>query len=504
MKASIFIIERICGSVIVLLIAIVALAGCKGNGGTTDEDALAHREGTAVTVWTDSTEVFFEYAPMIAGQPADPWAIHVTRLADYSPIDTGALTLAFRGPGGEVYTTTSLGPARPGIFTPAPQLPKAGTYELVIDVVSPQLRDRVRSGSIQVYESEDRMPAPESDPGSAITFLKEQQWSIDFGVMRASEREIPYAVAVSGEIIPAAGHVAEVSAPVSGLALARVNLGAPASGDRVRAGQTLAVLAPTARDNSFAEAQANVVRLRREVDRLQRLYDAEAVPEKRLVEARHDLEIAEAALEAMGGDGGSDYTYTVRSPISGVVRSRHFVPGQQVEAGEPLFEVVDPSTAWLRLNLPARHAGVASGAESAVFIPEGSEIQFHTDRLISVGSVIDPESRTLPVILAVENGDGRLKIGQFVDAQLRVGDTTPGVSVPAGAVMNEDGQPVLYVQIGGESFERRSVVLGPTDGEYTIVLTGLAAGEHVVTEGGYQVYLASLGDSEIGDHGHPH
>ena len=68
----------------------------------------------------------------------------------------------------------------------------------------------------------------------------------------------------------------------------------------------------------------------------------------------------------------------------------------------------------------------------------------------------------------------------------------------------EDGQPVAYVQTEGESFERRPLGLGATDGSYTLVERGVEAGEYVVTTGAYQVYLASLSTGEIGDHGHPH
>jgi cobalt-zinc-cadmium efflux system membrane fusion protein len=60
------------------------------------------------------------------------------------------------------------------------------------------------------------------------------------------------------------------------------------------------------------------------------------------------------------------------------------------------------------------------------------------------------------------------------------------------------------VQTGGESFERRPLQLGSTDGEHTLVERGVQAGEHVVTAGAYQVYLASLGSSETAGHGHTH
>lgn len=491
------------GPTIVLLL--VVLAAC-GRGGTPaqQEDGHTHA-GIAVTIWTDKTEVFFEYPPMIAGAARVPWAIHLTRLGDFKPVTEGSLTLRFRKEAGQGYMVRSEAPTRPGIFVPAPSLPEPGVYRVIIDVDGPQLTDRIDAGRITVYASEAEVPHDDAaDAGNAISFLKEQQWPIAFGVARVDRRAVARTLVVHGTIHPAAGQMAEVAAPVSGLLLAEANLHAPAAGDPVRKGQTLAVIAPAAADNSYGEAKARVERLRREVDRLQRLFDAEAIPEQRLIETRHDLEVADAAFQAMGGSLEDGYNYPVRAPITGVVNARPMVPGARVEAGDRLFTIVNPSVVWLRLNLPARDAAQADAIKEVVFTVEGSEDAFRTRRVVSVGSVLDPDTRTLPVTLAVDNNNRRLKIGLFAEGQAFVGGETEGLALPNDAIQHEDGQPVTYVQTEGESFERRPLVLGATDGRYTLVERGLEAGEYVVTQGAYQVYLASLNTSEIGDHGHPH
>ena len=484
---------------------LVVLAGCSGGGTPAHQDEGHTHAATAVTVWTDKTEVFFEYPPMIAGVSA-PWAMHLTRLSDFKPVTEGSLTVRFRAQGGQGFMVKSEAPARPGIFVPAPRLPAPGVYRVIIDVESPQLTDRIDAGAITVYTNEAAVPHDEAaaDAGSAISFLKEQQWPIDFGVAKVERRGVARTLAVNGTIHPAAGQMADVAAPVSGLLLAQANLRAPAPGDPVRRGQALAVIAPGGGDNSFAEAKARVERLRREVDRLQRLFDAEAIPEQRLIEARHDLEVAEAAFEAMGGAAEDGYNYTIRAPITGVVNTRPMAPGARVEAGDRLFTIVNPAVVWLRLNLPARDAAQADAITAVAFTVEGGEERFRTRRVVSVGSALDPEARTLPVTLAVDNSDRRLKIGLFAEGQAFVGGQTEGVALPNEAIQHEDGLPVAYVQTEGEAFERRPLVLGATDGAYTLVESGLNAGEYVVIKGAYQVYLASLSTSEISDHGHPH
>lgn len=486
-----------------LVLVLAVLAGCS-RGGTTAQQDHTHAR-IAVTIWTDKVEVFFEYPPMIAGAAGAPWAIHLTRLSDFKPVTEGSLTLRFRGQAGQGFMVKSEAPVPPGIFVPAPRLPEPGVYRVIIDVDGPQLTDRIDVGQITVYATEAEVPhEDQAATSSAISFLKEQQWPLDFGVARVERRAVARALAVNGTIHPAAGQMAEVAAPVSGLLLAEANLRAPAAGDAVHRGQTLAVLAPTASDQSYAEAKARVERLQRAVDRLQRLFDAEAIPEQRLIEARHDLEVADAAFQAMGGSMEGGYNYLVRAPITGVVNARPMAPGARVEAGDRLFTIVNPSVVWLRLNLPARDAAQANAITAVAFTVEGDDQTFETRRVVSVGSVLDPDTRTLPVTLAVDNDDRRLKIGLFAEGQAFVGGEMEDLALPNDAIQHEDGQPVAYVQTEGESFERRPLALGATDGRFTLVERGVEAGEYVVTKGAYQVYLASLSTSEISDHGHPH
>ncbi len=489
----------------ILLLGLLTLTACSTDQAPAIvDDAPVLGGGGAITTWTESTELFFEYPAMIAGGPADSWAIHVTRMEDFSPILEGALILAFRSSDGTVFTTRSEAPARPGIYTPSPELPAPGTYDLVVDIEGPSLKDRLQTGQIIVYANESDLPFEDDAPSNSMSFLKEQQWPISFNTAKAALGEMHVSISVSGEIVPAAGRVAEVASPVSGLVIAGENINAPAPGDRVRKGQILITLAPTSQNNSYAGAKAEVERLARESDRLQRLFDAEAIPEKRLIEARYDLELAEAALNAMGGSTQDGYSYPLRAPISGAVQERMFTPGARIEIGQPAYRIVDPRLVYLKLRLPAQYAAVSGSFQSAQFTVEGTDRVYRSKRVVSTGSSIDPASRTLPVIMAVENADESLKIGHVAQASLSMDEVHTGVLIPNSAILKENGLSVAYVQTGGESFERRLLTLGPDDGVFTLVERGVDENDHVVTEGAYQVYLASLNTSEIIDHGHAH
>lgn len=479
-----------------------SVAGCSQNAPETEATADEPGISYAVTIWTEKTELFFEYPALIAGEAGGSWAIHLTVLDTFKPVTEGSLTLYFSDPDGNVVEFRSEVPVRAGIYTPSPTLPQPGAYELAMVVDSPQLQDRIEVGEVHVYGALGDVPEPDED-GGTISFLKEQQWPIDFSVVEAMQRDVETTVRVSGEIIPVTGRLAEVAAPMDGLVRALENVTAPVSGERVEAGQNLATLSPVAGDGSFAGVRALVDRLTRETVRAARLYEAEAIPEKRLIEARSELAAAESRLNAMGG-ASDGYNLIVSSPISGTVVSRHLSPGSRVEAGDVLFTIVDASEVWVRLRIPARYIDQASGATGATFTVEGGSRSFRADRIVATGLIIDPDSRSLPVTFLVDNADAGLKIGMLAQGYLSTGGSLSGIALPNGAIQNEDGVSVTYVQVGGETFERRVLRLGATDGVYTIVEDGIVEGEHVVITGAYQVYLGSLSTSDIATEGHMH
>ena len=96
----------------------------------------------------------------------------------------------------------------------------------------------------------------------------------------------------------------------------------------------------------------------------------------------------------------------------------------------------------------------------------------------------------------------KLKIGQMVEARIYTGPEKEALCVPAASVYNDEGRKVVFVQTQGESFEKRQVRTGSVYRGYVEILSGVAAGEHVVTKGVYFVKLAGT-STDIG-HGHTH
>ncbi len=495
----------------VALAAALPCAGC--DSPSTGEAAPAdhsHAGGGVVTHWTESLELFVEYPPHVRGIASDPWAIHLTWLADWKPVREGRLVLLLRGPGGAREEIVLAAPASPGVYAASPTLTETGTWRADLTLTARGAEHAIPVGQLRVFASEEALPHEvEQPPPGLIALPKEEQWAMPFQVEVAETRGIPSSIPVTGEVTAPVRGLAHVSTPVEGLLLLQGP--SPAPGEVVREGETLALIAPTSLDDSYARMRADVVEAEREADRTERLLAAGAISERRLEEARHNLEVARAAFEAVGGlssaegDGGSDpHVYPLRSPIGGVIADRHVAPGEHVAVGTHAFTVVRPDTLWFVARVPARHAEAAGEVRGAWFTVEGTTQAHAADRVVSVGTIIEAGSRTLPVRFAVANPDGALKVGMLAAGHLLLGEPVEGVAVPTPAILDEDGLAVVYVKLGGEAFQRRVVETGPSDGSWTIVHSGVASGEQVVAVGAYQVRLASLGAVEVSDHGHPH
>jgi len=485
------------------VLSLIALLGC-GAPEVFDGAGEEPGGGGVVTLWTDEVELFYEHPPLVAGAEGESWAIHLTFMGSFLPVTEGRLTLRFTASDGSEFTVVEEAPARPGVYNHAPSLETPGEYRVVMVLESTSLRTEIECPPIRVYSSVDALPLPEvATGGGAISFLKEQAWVIPFATAQAELGEVSNSLQGSGILEPPPGRLAEVAAPVSGLIQVADNRNAPSPGDRVSAGQILAILAPVEGNESFATQRARLVASELEFERATRLYEAGAVPRKRFEEAGRELEVARVTLEALGGGQGGGFGFEVRAPFSGVISARQMELGRRVSAGDPLFTLLDPTVVLLRVRVPARFGLELNEIRGASFTVEGSAHVFRAERVVSVGSVVDPATRSIPVTFQVSNPDGHLKIGMLADARLLLDEGVEGVVVPSSAILNEDGLSVAYVQTEGESFERRILTVGPSDGERTLVEAGLAAGERVVVAGAYQVRLASLNTSEIGE-GHVH
>ncbi|MDO8959233.1 MAG: efflux RND transporter periplasmic adaptor subunit, partial [Rhodocyclaceae bacterium] len=255
---------------------------------------------------------------------------------------------------------------------------------------------------------------------------------------------------------------------------------------------------------------------RRERERMEALFKDEAVAEKRLLEARANEGMAQAEAHAaqaragqLGSSVGKPGGIAIRAPIDGVIAAVSVAAGAFVAEGAPLFHVANTARLWLEARVPESDIGRLGSPTGAAFSVDGFARPFviepgRNGKLIAVGGVVDSATRTVPAIFEFANPGGAestLRLGMTAKAQIFAGDGYPAVLVPTGAVQDESGTQVVYVQTGGESFERRIVQTGARDGAHIAIVAGLEAGQRVVSQGGYLVRLST---SKAGPSGHGH
>jgi cobalt-zinc-cadmium efflux system membrane fusion protein len=235
-----------------------------------------------------------------------------------------------------------------------------------------------------------------------------------------------------------------------------------------------------------------------------------------LQQAERQLEIAREHLRALVGTGspqttaaeaGSEHpqdtlsTLDLRSPIAGIVEEVYVARGERVTAGQRLFVVADTSTLWVRAQIHERQwasVDVTTGQEIRVLMP-GLEMRETTARVSHVGSVVDEESRSVPLIAVVTNDDAHYKPGMFVWVELPQGEIRERLVVPAPAVMRHESQAFVFVPVGDGSFARRAIRTGIETQQLVEVVEGLAAGDRVVVGGAFVLKSRLLIEQEGGE-----
>jgi len=506
--------------VLYVLVAIsLGLCGCQTR--ELDQSEANERPTVAVTHWTSQTELFIEYPVPVAGETGRA-AIHLTLLDDFSPLTEGEAVVELQDiSSGTVLRFT--GPlSRPGIFGADIRVDEPGDYSMIVAIRTPTLEDEHRLGTVTVHPA-DAVLEPEDDAGDEeITFLKEQQWALEFATEAVVTRALRKSLAVPAKIHARTGGRALITAPVSGRV--EVSSTIPAVGTLVEKGAVLARLFPRSSspvdraslEFAVTEAIEQHGLAVKQLERAERLVSARALPARRLLEAqaaertatarRRSAEASLAQYEAIrqaDGAVATDLLFDLRAPLTGVIASSRATRGASVEEGEMLFEVVAVDQVHVVGAVPESEVVLLRELRGAELDVSGSDQPIPLDRLVSVGRVLDTRSRTASVIYELDNRELALSIGQAVELRLFATDAAPGPAIPETAVVDDGGRSVVFVQTGGESFERRPVTLGAHEGGYLHALNGIEAGERLVSRGAYLIRLAAM-STEIPEHGHAH
>ena len=287
-------------------------------------------------------------------------------------------------------------------------------------------------------------------------------------------------------------------------------------GERVRGGQVLAILespevGQVRADETEAEA---LVRIAREnYQRERRLEEQGISSRKELLDAEAELRRAEAALnsarqrlQVLGAGRGQGAQYALAAPFAGVIVARHASLGEMATPADQLFTVANLDRLWIELDIYERDLARVARGQAVDVTTAAYPGRTFPGRIVYVGDIVDPEKRAVRARVEIPNPDGALKPGMFANALIRVGSSGPPVAaVPQEAVQQVEGRSAVFVpgDRPGE-FRAHPIEVGEAiDGGRVLVLSGLNAGDRVVTTGAFAL-RSELAKGEIGEAGHGH
>jgi cobalt-zinc-cadmium efflux system membrane fusion protein len=327
--------------------------------------------------------------------------------------------------------------------------------------------------------------------GSPLSMTAAEQASAGVRVETLAPMRLGEVLQAPGEVVDNAYGVTLVTPRVEALVVRRH----AKLGDEVRAGAALVTLSSV----EVAEAQGELRIAEQEWERVQAL-GRDAVSGRRYAESAVAVEQARAKARAYGLQSSATQAangeFTLFAPHAGRLTEDEFVIGQRVEPGFTLFRLVNESTVWVDATLPAEIARRVVVGKEATVASAGVHLR---GQVVQSAHRTSEDTRNAHVRIEVPNVLDQLHAGDFVEVSLEAGAMgNDQLAVPTEAIVQLQGQTVVFRERAAGEFEPVSVKTGVAAGDHTILTAGVAAGDRVVVAGPY-VLKARLLKSQIGE-----
>jgi cobalt-zinc-cadmium efflux system membrane fusion protein len=355
-----------------------------------------------------------------------------------------------------------------------------------------------REGRPTASVKSDEAPAD----GTKVRFkTKETARLAGLEVARAAEHLSSSTLEVTAQIVYDGTKVAEVNARSAGVVRAiRADIGA-----QVRRGSPLAIIesADVGADQSRLQALRSRVQVAEaNHERIRRLHEEGISPEKDVLDARQELDAAQAELAAaqaaigmVGGTVEGTSRYTLAAPIAGQVTQRNVTIGRLVDTDEVLFEIIDTSTMWAEMDLPEAETRRIAVGQSVTLTVEGLGDREFSGTLSYIAPQIDPHTRTAKGRVLLKNPDGLLRGNMFARARISVSGSSASVVVPRESVQRARSANLVFVRLAEDLYEARRVSVGRADGDLIEVSGRVVPGDAVVTKGSFLLKTETLKES---------
>ena len=311
-------------------------------------------------------------------------------------------------------------------------------------------------------------------------------------------------IVAPGKIEANPNRVSKIVLPVPG----RISAVLVRTGDAVRKDQPLLTIQSPDADAAMStflsaragltQAEAARAKAQADLDRATDPFEHDAAAKKDVLAAENAVAQAKAALEQAQAvreqakrrlevlglkEGDFDQPVVVRAPLSGKVLDLSVVPGEfRNDTNAPLMTVADLSTVWVTSQVPESYIRFVQVGERVELTLIAYPGQTFEGRVSRIADTVDPQTRTVKVQAEIGNADGHLRPEMYGSIH-HIESVAPQPVVPVGAVIQTDGNAVVYVETAPGRFEERAVAVGKRSGDVVRVVSGVSAGEIIVSDG---------------------
>ena len=250
-------------------------------------------------------------------------------------------------------------------------------------------------------------------------------------------------------------------------------------GQYVEVGQPLARLDDERLRLELHRAETAQQRLKGVFERTETMYEKQLVSSETYDQAKSDYEAQRVTTEL----ARLELTYaTIRSPIGGWVSTRHIKTGNMVNPNDPTFQVTNLSALRAVLHLPERELAKLAVGQSATLHLDALPDRSFEGEVTLLSPVVDPETGTLRVTVAIRDPSRTAKPGMFGRVTIQYDQRENALLIPKDAMVEEDDETVVFV-VQDTLALRRPVTTGYSDATRIEIADGLLAGDQVVVSG---------------------
>ncbi|NPD84426.1 efflux RND transporter periplasmic adaptor subunit [Lentimicrobium sp. L6] len=463
-----------------------------------------------ITAYSNEFELFAETDPF-SNEGSSSILAHFTWLDDFSPLQNARIKAEINT-NGQISQDIQTQMLRPGIYRFNIQAKKAGDAILSFHI-------ETKNGVYSMYIPEIKVfadahaamhwDAPEANTTNTTSFTKEQSWKVAFGTERVGIQPFGKTIKTTALTKPCVAGEAIISSKSNGIVDLQSNH--ITEGMQVKKGQKLFVISGSdlANDNSsvrYVEAKNNYEKAVSNFERIMELEKDKIVTSKEVLEAKNEFENTKVIFDNLQANF-SLQGQSITSPIDGYINNLRVSNGEYVEAGYPLLAITKNQRLILNADVQQKYAAILPQIYTAniknIYNNNTYSLEELNGHILSYGKTTNSNNYLIPISIEIDNTDDFVA-GGFVELYLKYQGNESYLNVPNSALLEEQGNFFVYVQVHPELFEKREVFIGASDGERTEILKGLSAHERIVSKGAILIKLAQATGGLDAHSGHVH